>query len=260
MLESAGQGFDVARDLALLAWSLAKLELASPRLMSAAADQILKQITARTCGPQAGARGLQLLQSGGSGGSRPSESSDRFALETLFESDQQELTNAAWALAEVRYRSSPFTEARRTWVLAPSSFCSGLHHSLLSDAFLPIFWSSFSSAILLESTDVRMSPEEAARGGYAMAWAQAFEGHAWRPPLQPRAFCVCITKTRRTRPGYPLSGKKGERAEITGVAAPCGTEWWSCGAGGNAGTDGAGNFGAAAEEPLQPLRLSKMAT
>ena len=56
---------------------LLRLELASPRLMSAAADQILKQITARTCGPQAGARGLQLLQSGGSGGSRPSESSDR---------------------------------------------------------------------------------------------------------------------------------------------------------------------------------------
>mmetsp|Transcript_6962 Transcript_6962/g.14940 ORF Transcript_6962/g.14940 Transcript_6962/m.14940 type:complete len:99 (+) Transcript_6962:2-298(+) len=53
MLSSARPSSDVAKDLALLAWSLAKLELATRRLMSAIADQTLKQIEARTCGPQA---------------------------------------------------------------------------------------------------------------------------------------------------------------------------------------------------------------
>eukprot|EP00439_Symbiodinium_sp_Y106_P080051 s3300_g18.t2 len=150
MLSSARPSSDVAKDLALLAWSLAKLELATRRLMSAAADQSLKQIEARTCGPQAPANTAWAFATYAQRHEPPFEAVARLSLETISESDQQEfgnLTNAAWAFAEVRFRSAPFTEA---------------------------------SFILLSAADMQMSQEEAARGGYAMAWAQDRHG---RPDL-----------------------------------------------------------------------------
>ncbi|CAE7248439.1 pikD [Symbiodinium necroappetens] len=147
MLSSARPSSDVARDLALLARSLAKSDLASPRLMSAAADQSLKQIEARACGPQALANTAWAFATCAHRHEPPFEAVARLSLETISESDQQELTNAAWASAEVRFRSSGFTEE------------------------------SFN---LLSAADMQMSQEEAARGGYAMAWAQDRHG---RPDL-----------------------------------------------------------------------------
>ncbi|CAJ1354226.1 unnamed protein product [Effrenium voratum] len=148
LLEASPELPEAARDVALLAWALAKLALAELPVMGAAAALSLRQIRARSSGPQASSNTAWAFATSATRSEPLSGATARLSLEKLVELDAQELTNTSWALAEARHRSLALIEA--------------------------------SSVALGQFLGEGMSQEEASRGGYAMAWAQDRHG---RPDL-----------------------------------------------------------------------------
>jgi len=136
---------ETARDLALLAWSLARLGLANGPLFDVIAAQSLKHIAAGTSSSQALSNTAWAFATSSLPHEPLFEAIAKNALATLTEFGQQELANTAWAFAEIRIRNQPLIEAIST--LAFSSI-----DGPIADA------------------------EEAARGGYALAWAQDRHG------------------------------------------------------------------------------------
>jgi len=136
---------ETARDLALLSWSLARLGLANRRLFDEIAAQALKQIAAGMSGAQALSNTAWAFATSSFPHEPLFDAIAKQSLAMLSEFGQQELANTAWAFAEIRVRNQPLIEAIST-----------------------LAFSNIDGPI----TDA----EEAARGGYALAWSQDRHG------------------------------------------------------------------------------------